>query len=98
MFRGKDLLNDFFAPNGTYYTVAWNKLYRAEVWKLLHYPEGRLHEDDFVAHRLFWRCDKAVSYTHLDVYKRQVLWWMTVPPMKAPSLPPRGTAGTPGLL
>ena len=50
VFRGKDLLNDFYAPNGTYYTVAWNKLYRAEVWKLLHYPEGRLHEDDFVAH------------------------------------------------
>ena len=47
-------------PNGTYYTVAWNKLYRAEVWKLLHYPEGRLHEDD------------SVSYTHLDVYKRQL--------------------------
>ena len=40
--------------------MAWNKLYRAEVWKLLHYPEGRLHEDDFVAHRLFWRCDKVV--------------------------------------
>lgn len=59
-FVGKDLLNRFYAPNGTYYTVAWNKLYRAEVWKLLHYPEGRLHEDDFVAHRLFWRCDKVV--------------------------------------
>ena len=27
-----------------------------------------------------------------------VLWWMTVPPMKAPSLPPRGKARTPGLL
>ena len=60
VFVGKDLLNRFYAPNGTYYTVAWNKLYRAEVWKLLHYPEGRLHEDDFVAHRLFWRCDKVV--------------------------------------
>ena len=58
--KATDLLNDFYAPNGTYYTVAWNKLYRAEVWKLLHYPEGRLHEDDFVAHRLFWRCDKVV--------------------------------------
>ena len=60
VFVGKNLLNRFYAPNGTYYTVAWNKLYRAEVWKLLHYPEGRLHEDDFVAHRLFWRCDKVV--------------------------------------
>ena len=60
VFLGKDLLNDFYAPNGTYYTVAWNKMYRAEMWKLLHYPEGRLHEDDFVAHRLFWRCDRVV--------------------------------------
>lgn len=60
VFTGKALLNRFYAANGTYYTVAWNKLYRAEVWKLLHYPEGRLHEDDFVAHRLFWRCDKVV--------------------------------------
>lgn len=60
VFCGKDLLNRFYAPNGTYYTVAWNKLYRADIWKLLHYPEGRLHEDDFVAHRLFWRCDKVV--------------------------------------
>lgn len=60
VFCGKDLLNRFYAPNGIYYTVAWNKLYRAEIWKLLHYPEGRIHEDDFVAHRLFWRCDKVV--------------------------------------
>ena len=60
VFRGKDLLNQFYTPSGTVYTVAWNKLYRAEVWKLLHYPEGHLHEDDFVAHRLFWRCDKVV--------------------------------------
>ena len=60
VFSGKDLLKLFFEKNGTYYTVAWNKLYRAEVWKLLHYPEGRLHEDDFVAHRLFWRTDRVV--------------------------------------
>ena len=60
VFCGKELLQDFFSPDGIVYTVAWNKLYRAEVWKLLHYPEGRLHEDDFVAHRLFWRCDKVV--------------------------------------
>ena len=51
IFCGKNLLNEFYTPYGTVYTVAWNKLYRAEVWKLLHYPEGRLHEDDFVALR-----------------------------------------------
>ena len=70
VFVGKELLNNFYSPNGTYYTVAWNKLYRAEVWKLLHYPEGRLHEDDFVAHRLFWRCDRVVCLAdHLYCYR-----------------------------
>lgn len=60
VFGGKDLLNRFFAPKGKYYTAAWNKLYRADLWNLLHYPEGRIHEDDFVAHRLFWRCNKVI--------------------------------------
>lgn len=60
VFCGKDLLNYFYTPDGIYYTVAWNKMYHCEMWKLLHYPVGRLHEDDFVAHRLFWRCDKVV--------------------------------------
>ena len=32
VFRGKDLLNQFYTPNGTVYTVAWNKLFLAEVW------------------------------------------------------------------
>ena len=63
VFRGKDLLNDFYAPNGTYYTVAWNKLYRAEVWKLLR-TGGGVCEDDFVAHRLFWRCDEMNVLSH----------------------------------
>ena len=70
VFCGKDLLNEFYTPNGTVYTVAWNKLYRAEVWKLLHYPEGRLHEDDFVAHRLFWRCDKVVCVDPILYHSR----------------------------
>ena len=40
VFCGKDLLNEFYTPYGTVYTVAWNKMYRAEVWKLLHYPKA----------------------------------------------------------
>lgn len=70
VFPGKELLKYFFDHNGTYYTVAWNKLYRAEVWKLLHYPEGRLHEDDFMAHRLFWHTENVVCLDeHLYRYR-----------------------------
>ncbi len=82
VFCGKDLLNEFYTPYGTVYTVAWNKMYRAEVWKLLHYPEGRLHEDDFVAHRLFWRCDKVVCIDALSL-----------PPAQRQHLPHEHTSG-----
>lgn len=59
-FPGKELLRHFTAPDGTYYTVAWNKLYRADLWKELKYPLGRLHEDDAVAHYLFCNSGKVV--------------------------------------
>ncbi len=34
------------------YVVAWNKLYRKEMWSSISYPVGRYHEDEFVYHRL----------------------------------------------
>lgn len=30
--------------------VAWGKLYRAELWKSLRFPAGRLHEDEYTVH------------------------------------------------
>lgn len=53
-FSGRSLLAQFYAPGAQSYTVAWNKLYRRELWQTLRYPLGKLHEDDAVAHRLFF--------------------------------------------
>ena len=38
------------------YTVAWNKLYRRELFAEVRYPLGRLHEDEFVLHPLVEQC------------------------------------------
>lgn len=59
-FAGRALFSKFFGPNATYYTVAWNKLYRAELWNELRYPEGLLHEDDAVAHRVYAACERVI--------------------------------------
>lgn len=59
-FTGQELLDAFYAPNGQAYTVAWNKLYKADLWKNLRYPLGKIHEDDAVAHRLYLDCKKVV--------------------------------------
>lgn len=38
--------------------VAWNKLYRKEIFSELRYPVGKLHEDEFVIHKIFRQCEK----------------------------------------
>lgn len=40
-------------------TVAWNKLYRRELFDRLRYPEGKLHEDEFLIHRLLLRAERV---------------------------------------
>ena len=67
VFSGTELMHCFFGHDSIYYTVAWNKLYRAELWKALRYPKGMLHEDDAVAHRLYAAC-KTVACIDKPLY------------------------------
>lgn len=69
-FDGKTLLAEFFGDNSTYYTVAWNKLYRRKLWKTLRYPDGLIHEDDAVAHRLYAACKTVVCLDTALYYYR----------------------------
>lgn len=47
--------------------VAWNKLYKREIFNNLRYPVGRLHEDEFVIHRILSQCNRSV-YTTAKLY------------------------------
>lgn len=40
--------------------IAWNKLYAASVLEELRFPVGRIHEDEFLAHHAFDRCERVV--------------------------------------
>ena len=40
------------------YIPAWNKLYKREVWSNLRFPKGKLHEDEYVIHDVFYNCNK----------------------------------------
>ena len=62
VFRGKDLLNDFYAPNGTYYTVAWNKLYRADL--------VRAHTDVRCSEEMTWSEDLYFNLTYIRYAER----------------------------
>ncbi|MDD6222455.1 MAG: glycosyltransferase [Lachnospiraceae bacterium] len=65
-----DALTKLFMPHNWYYVVAWNKLYKSELWKNLRYPVGLIHEDEAVIHHLFWKCQRiAVTSEVLYTYR-----------------------------
>src|SRR5699024_1085241 len=47
--------------------VAWNKLYHHSLFSSLRYPVGRYHEDEFLAHRIFWQIPE-VAWVGIPLY------------------------------
>lgn len=51
------------------YMTAWGKLYDRRLWATLRFPEGKVHEDEYVAHKLlFANQEIAVSCECLYYY------------------------------
>lgn len=57
---GSEVLDVLVKGGSTFYESAFNKLYRREVFSDLRYPEGKYHEDVFIAHRIFGSCGRIV--------------------------------------
>lgn len=53
------------------YVVACNKIYARHIWQSIRYPIGCIHEDEFVAHRIYGICDKVVCIEDVLYYYRQ---------------------------
>lgn len=60
VFRGREMLANLYIPDGAYYVVAWNKLYRRELFEEIRYPLGRIHEDEATTYRIYEVTQKAV--------------------------------------
>lgn len=48
--------------------VAWNKLYKAELWKELRYPVGKIHEDEATIYKAIYE-SKIVVFVPENYYK-----------------------------
>lgn len=66
IFTGQDVMNNLQYKN-LLTVVAWNKLYKAELFEGLRYPKGHIHEDEFIVHRVLRRCKKTV-YSNAELY------------------------------
>lgn len=47
--------------------IACNKLYRKEIFDNIHYPTGKIHEDEFVIHHIIGSINKIV-FTNASLY------------------------------
>ncbi len=57
-----------FPQKKLYAVVAWNKLYRAYIWKNLRYVEGRIHEDEFAIYDLLSEIKGQISLESKVLY------------------------------
>lgn len=42
------------------YITAWNKLYNRRLWEHVSFPEGKIHEDEYVFHEIVSQCSAIV--------------------------------------
>ena len=53
-------------------SVAWNKLYKKQLFSGIRYPVGKLHEDEFTTYKVIWNARKiAVLNTRLYFYRQR---------------------------
>lgn len=50
-----------------YYIVAWNKLYKKEIFNNLRFPKGKINEDEFTIHHIFNKC-RYISCVEKPLY------------------------------
>ena len=70
-YTGGDVLKTITWQNNAPYLVAWNKLYRREVFRTLRYPVGRINEDVFVFAELFDTIKKVACMEQPLYFYRQ---------------------------
>ena len=65
----EDFWKQFFSSNAqTYCNVAWNKLYKKELFHTVRYPVGRINEDVYILYDLVSQCKKIAATDQIGYY------------------------------
>lgn len=60
IYRGSELLNEIYARKPQYNPAPCNKLYRRNLFNTIHFPDGKIHEDEWILPRLLLNSKKIV--------------------------------------
>lgn len=64
-------LEEIYGDKHVQMIVAWNKLYKKNIFRGLYYPKGKIHEDEFLTPKLLYRANKIVYVEEELIYYRQ---------------------------
>lgn len=67
VFNNIEALNNLYGSKSLEFIVAWNKLYKKEIFDETKYPVGKINEDEFVIHKLYYACKKVI-YIDCNLY------------------------------
>lgn len=59
VISAKEALGRTLKEKGWYYVTAWNKLYKRALFDEVRFPVGRIHEDEFIVHRIYGSADRV---------------------------------------
>lgn len=65
--KGFDVVKSLLNPVSPYMVTAWAKLYKKEIFKRVRFELNRLHEDEFILHKIFEQ-SKSFAYTTEELY------------------------------
>lgn len=60
LLSGEEALQRLYRPHRTKYVIATCKLWKRSLWEGFAFPEGRIHEDEATAPRLYWNATRVV--------------------------------------
>ncbi|GAB6168244.1 glycosyltransferase family 2 protein [Clostridium carnis] len=71
VYSNIDAMKQIYDKNYIQIIVAWNKLYKREIFNDLRYPKGKIHEDEFLTPIILYKANK-ISYIEKElIYYRQ---------------------------
>lgn len=60
-YTGKQALHELcVGQRNVKYVVAWNKIYRRNLFHGIRYPLKKIHEDEFTTYQILWKAQKMV--------------------------------------
>ena len=67
VLSGKDLLIKNAVEMKNKFVAAWGKLYKKELFDTIRFAEGKIHEDEYIFHKICDRC-KKVTLVENELY------------------------------